>query len=878
MIFLETVYRIKNWFLNLVRPGKREREMKVEIESHLELDKERSIRSGMTPAEARKISLRQFGHVDGLKEECRDSWGTRVVTDLIRDLRYSIRSLWKSKVFSFAVVTTLALCIGANTTVLSALYSLILKPLPVENPERLVQLFNVVEGRLASDRASKSSWNQYSELRTRKDLFEGCALRVRKTKAIRRDTVVRRLNGYGVSSEFFELVNAKPVLGRFFLPEEVDPGPGHVVVLPQRVWETEYDADPNVLGQQIHFDAEASYAIIGVAPRSLETFDYESRFIIPYHVTARDRNPAEGRYQAWSFDLWLRLKPGVSRAMALQQIRAMERRWYEEEADADARNSYKTYKDVAFDRPHPLTGSLYLLEGGSLLVLLVGCFNVMTLIVSRSNQRRLELTIRSSLGAGQSSLRRLMLCECSLLVAAAVCLGMTLALSGTYMVNEYLSVLSPMTVPISLDYATLFITLAMTIGLVGAMGLLPLEIFRKTGFLERVDSSQRTASVSGFSRRLSDGMVVGQVAIAFIMLVGAGLLFRSFQNVLAVDPGFDASQIVEGRLDWGTIHPRYKKRSDAAVLKQRVHAAMQEIPGVESVSLSMHNMFSADQRGGEFVGHLVSPEFFTTMNMPIIEGRGFQQGDTDQVKVVDELFARRFFPDRSPIGYEADVNQLLASGNAAPGIVGVVRRANLRGLEDRDGVPIVYRSRPLKDGWWEYSIFLRTSRPAASVMSDMRAKIREVDPQLHLSYTRPLDAALDEMLVSRRGMTLLLLFFAGLALLLSLIGVYAVLSYDVAQRRREIGIRGAIGANRSEVLGMVLRQGASKAGIGLALGFLASLYLTRFLEKQLFDVAAVDPWTYIVAGLSFATVALVASYLPARRAIRIDPLEALRVE
>ncbi len=891
------VREIGNWLKSLFRSNAISEEINEELEQHIEFLTAEFVAKGMSPEVARKAALKKFGNVESLKEDCRDIRGTRVVMDLIRDIRVTVYSLRKSSGFSLAVIIPLVLCIGANTTVLSALYGIVLKPLPIENPERVVQLFNFSKERNSSgvkNLHSSSSWNQYSDLKKRSDLFEGCALRWRVKKLVSRDASFSMINGQKVTAGFFDLMGAKPLLGRFFLPEEVDPGPGHVVVLTQTAWENEYDSDPNVIGQELLFEESISYTIIGVAPRNMEAFEQQARFFIPWEVDNRDRNFARGRYNAFSNDLWLRLKKDVSREAALEQIREMERDWYEEIANADARRSFKSYDRFEFDLPHPLAGSLYLLEGGSFLILLVGCFNVMTLVLSRVNQKRHELSIRTALGSAKSRLRRLMLVENILLIIVAVGVGMILAWGGTMVINEYLSVLSPATGPIELDLTVFVVTLVLMTGVVIVMSLLPLEILWRAGLLQRVDSSQRTSSAGGFSRKLSNGMIVGQVAIAFVMLIGAGLLFRSFQNVRSVDPGFEANQVVQGQLDYATVKPFYRWR-DLPDLRKRILAGMKEIPGVESVSFSMYRMFSADPRRegrnfrirGEPLDpshvrntHTVTPELFTTMGIPILEGRSFNSGDDHNSIIVDELFARRYFKDRSPVGAEVHWNPTSPPPLGQPWqrIVGVAARVNFLGQEQRDGVPFEYQCWPIDAGGWEYTILLRTSRDTEGVIRDMRATLREIDPRLPLSYASSLQESLDEMLLSRKGITLLLLSFAGLALLLSLLGVYAVLAYDVLQRRREIGIRMALGASKQQVYLLILRNGLMKTFIGLGLGIFGSTVLSRFLSSFLFDITSFDLLTYIATVSLFVIAALAACYLPARRAANLDPLKILTVE
>lgn len=890
-------HRARKAISDLFHHDRIEREMDEEIESFLDMSAEEQERAGTTPREACRAARARFGGVEAVKEDLRDMRVGAALYSVARDLRHSARFLWKDRVFSFGVVTILALCIGANTAVLSGLYSLILRPLPVANADRVVQLFNFSKDAPSNSFYSASSWNQYRDLKQRADLLEAVTLRQSVTELLTRGSEVQLVRGHKVTADFFDFMGAKPVLGRFFTPEEADPaGPGDVIILTQSAWESDYGADRGVIGSQLRIDDMNAGAIhctiIGVAPRNLETFDAEAKYFAPFRFFNKDiSNPATARYLS-EIDLWLRLREGVGRQAALSQIRAIERHWYEEVADASGRRGYERGGEVAFDLPHPLEKSLYLLEAGSLMILLACCFNVAILVLGRVQKRDHELSIRSALGAGKWTLRRLMLVESAQLIGAATVAGLALACVGIHLANQYLAVISPKSLPVELDSAVLAATLVVTGGVMIVMGLVPFEVLWKTGLLHRPDNAQQTASQGSFARSLNDGMTVAQIAVAFVLVIGAGLLVRSFQNVIAVDPGFAARQIVQGRLDWRTIYPFYKGRTGAAALKRRIHDAMLEIPGVESVGFSMAAMLGADGRTaipfqlhGEpkdpsrlRLGHMVSPDFFETMGIPILEGRGFNSSDDINSVIIDESFARRYFKDRNPIGAEMSIEDPHPTGEPWERIVGVSGRANFQGLEQRDGAPIVYIYNPVDHSDWEYTIFLRTSRPAGAVVRDMRVKLREIDPRLPLSDAGSLDEALDNQLVARRLMTVLLASFAALALLLSLIGVYAVLTNNVLRRRREFGIRIALGAPRPRVCLGILASGLMKALVGLALGSMGTIALGRLLTGLLFDVASLDPLTYAAAISVFLLTAAVASALPAWRAAAVDPIRALRLE
>lgn len=858
----------------------------AEIAHHIEERRDALIRQGLDPSAADREARRVFGNVERTRvtlmrigKVARAAAAMRRGVELIsRDARHATRSLRRAPGFSLAVVLTLALCIGVNAAVLSTLYDLVIAPVPASEPERTVKLFNLRERRSANNAHSESSWSQYVDLRERTAMFDGAALLTPLTKLVAYDGTVQRLEGQAATSELFDIMGASPVVGRFFRPDEVDPGPGRVIVLSQSFWESRFAADSGVIGRDVVLDDGVPHTIIGVAPRRLEALDYAARFTVPYPVQARERDPARGRYQAHSHDLWLRLRPGVTRDVARQRIRDIEREWFDRVADAEGRRVFQDYDArVAFDLPHPLGRSLYLVQGGSLLVLLAGCFNVVTLFAIRGRRRGRELAIRRAMGAGGVALRRLVLVESLGLASVAAATGLALAWGGTLGINRYLAALSPHTMPIAVHAAGVIGTVAVSVAVAGVCGLLSVEVGRR-GRPEALRGS-RAATLHGIA-------IAAQAAVGFIMLIGAGLLFTSFHNVVSVEPGFAAGQVVEGRLDFSTVQTFYPSRRDAGALERRIVDAVADIAGVESVALSMFPMFSRDLRAGgrNFMSgaaaatpppaaHIVSPGFFRTMGIPILSGRACAAADDMRVVVVDALFAERYFDGMDPVGLEMPRDE---PGIPPARIIGVSGRAHLRGREQRDIQPFAYYCEPIERGWWEYSILLRTDRPATDAVHDLERTLRRIDPRLPLSYTHSLREALDEMVVARRGLTMLLGSYSALAVALAVMGVHTVVAMAVAQRRREIGIRVALGARPRAIYRLVLGNGLGALVIGIGIGFAGAVALSGALERFVFDVNTLDPATFAIAAAVFIAATAMACLGPARRATAIDPAATLR--
>ncbi|HEX2862051.1 MAG TPA: FtsX-like permease family protein, partial [Lacunisphaera sp.] len=679
-----------------------------------------------------------------------------------------------------------------------------------------------------------------------------------------------------------------------FTPEEEPPGRDRVLVLSYDFWQTHYQADPGVIGRILHAGG-LDYTIVGVAPPSVAVLSKPTCFFQVYAPNPNRLKP-EARYNRDCI-LYARLRPGVSLAAGLGQLTALERRFREEQASPQLRTFLEAggYRLAA----NPLgTGEvvgdlklLWLLQGGALLVLLIGGVNVVNLFLSRMNARRSELAIRVALGAGQGTLLRQVLVESFLLTGAAAVAGFAFAWGAIRVFNTYLPILSRMAPPVTLPWPVVGAVVAAAAVISVVIGLFPHLLLWRTG-LRLGDTRGATAGSGG--RTASGVLVITQVAVATILLVGAGLMIRSFAKVLAVDPGFDAAHIVQGRI---ALPPRYRERAANLDVQRRILTAMREIPGVENAAQVPGFVLVPNETGDPFTIrddvrstgqtpplayiYPVSPEYFSAMGMKVLEGRAFTGADDwskDPVVVVDQAFVDRYSAGRMVLGRELGPGE----GERPPDyrwarVVGVVNRANLRGLEQRDSLPFIFIP---TNGWTApgFNLVVKSSRPAADVLRDIRTKLRAIDPTLPLYATGSLQEGIDSMLLPRRGIMLLLAVFSGLALLLAAIGLYGVLAYDVTQRTREIGIRGALGATRAQIVTLVLNQSIWRTACGLGVGLAGSWFLTRSLQGLLFDITATDPLSYLAVGGTLLLVAGLASWLPARRAATVDPIVALRAD
>jgi putative ABC transport system permease protein len=821
-----------------------------------------------------------------------DSWLVRIAGGSASDLRQAVRRLRREKGFTAVTLLTLALCIGTTTAIFSMVYALLLKPLPFPEPTRIVEIYNTFH-KAGLDKMP-SNVVQYVDYKTNTHSYAAVGLWRLTDVMVGEEGAAERVTGAECTADMFDILRVSPEIGRFFTLDNSHPGADRVLVLTQAFWESHFHEDPGVLGQTLRVDGQ-NYQIIGVAPRSIAAFDARVRFIRPY---AYKPEAAHGGRFALFISLFARLKPGVPVSQALGEATALERHYYDSASPMtrqflDRAGHKIAVGPVQAERAEPVRSSLYLLQGGVAFVLLIGCVNVANLLLARANGRQSDLAIRSALGASQSAIARQLLIESLALTLAGSALGIGLAWGAVQIINRFSATMLPDMLPFALDGRVLGFAVVLSVVAGVLIGLLPVAHILRTNLAEVIHRTSRAASGGRGVRALSSVLVVGQVAVALILLTGAGLLIHSFANALAVDPGFDPHNLVTGRMALPTA---YRTQVRSTALQQQLLQALQDTPGVTDAALSTSVPFAgglpinalslketvlardAPQPGAYQVAASVG--YFQALHIPLVAGRFFVAADTTAARqpfIVDERFAQRYFPGRSAVGAHFTFGGIPAKDSDWPEIVGVVRTVPHNGVEDRSHIPFVYfplqRSNP-----GGLTLFVRSSRSLGDTVVALRAALRRVDPAIPLFDTGTVQAAIDDSFDHRRAVMLLLGGFAGLALFLSAIGIYGVLAYDVSQRTREIGIRGAIGASRPAIIGLIMRQGLWKTSLGLGIGLAGAMLLSHYMVDLLFELKTTDPWTYLSVCAILAVVAALASYLPARRAAKIDPLVALRVD
>lgn len=815
-----------------------------------------------------------------------------LLTGTVGDMRHSIRLLWKSKGMTAVTLLTLALCIGATTAVSSMVYALMLRPLPFDESENIVELYtSAVKAGLTQMPANVPFYLDYS---TNATSYEHVGLWTFFYGLVGADDATLRVPGARATAEIFDILRIQPLLGSFFTKEHNRPGNDQVVVLTQSYWLTQYDGSPEVLGRDITLDGQP-YKVIGVAPRIFEAFDARVQFLLPLSWPPAAENP-QGRYGVGT-QLFGRLKPGVLVDQADAEAKTIEKRYVD--AGPAALQQFVERSGMTMNvggmqeqRVQPVRSTLLLLQVGVAFVLLIGCVNVANLLLAGSNARQSELAIRSALGASRRMIARLLLMESLLLTSMGAVLGIGLAWAALRVANLYMASLLPQSLPAVLDLRVLGFAVVVTVTVGVLIGLIPVFHILRTNLMQVIQQSSRSTSSGRGVRALSSLLVMAQVAVALVLLTGAGLLIQSFARALNVDVGFSPNGVVTGSVALPRSHRATPEA--AAQIRERLVAAMREIPGVTSVSLAFATPFQgglpinaftlehdtlppgAPQPGAFRV--VVTPGYLETLGLTLLEGRFYEEADVTSgrpVFVVDQSFAERYFPGRSAIGGRFTFGGRPQNDADWPVIVGVVKDVPHNGVEERSGNPFIYQVLTVGQPG-VLTMFLRTERPSDDVVAVLREKIRGIDSSIPLFDAGPLAQAVDSSFDSRRALMQLLTAFAGLALFLSALGIYGVLAYDVSQRTREIGLRGAIGASRSRISGLILRQGLWKASVGVVIGLIGAAMLSRYMTSLLFEVEPTEPAVYLMVSAVLVVVAALASYLPAWRAARISPLEAMR--
>ena len=817
---------------------------------------------------------------------------------LIRDLRVAARVLARDRAFSLTAASTLAVCIGANAALFTVVHHVLLRPLPVPEPSRILLMSNLYPKAGATDSSNSGVPDYYDRLQA-VTVLESQAMFQTRSVSIGREGLPVRLQIVDATPSYFRVMGVSPALGRVFTDDEGEVGNDKRVVLSDALWHSQFGADPGVVGRDLRLNGQP-YTIVGVMPRTFQGLDPEVMLWRALAFTAEQRSDE----QRHSNNYWNvgRLKPGATLAQAQAQVDALnaanlERfpKYKELLINAGFRTQVIGFQDhlVRFVKP-----TLYLLWGGALFVLLIGCVNVANLALVRARSRLKELATRLALGAGRWQVARQLIAESLALTLVAAGAGLLLAMAALRALAALDLQGLPFGSDIHLDAIAVGYSLAISLAIGIVLGLVPVAAVLHANLSIVLRDAGRGTSVGRGGRIVRRTLAVTQVAFTFVLVVGAGLLLASFRRVAAVDPGFVSDRVLTASV----MLPRNRYDDDAKrrAFTDEALRRVRALPGVsaagatDTIPFGGYNSDSViiaegyQMKPGESIISpsqvTVSPGYFEATGVRLAKGRFFQDSDAGgqrPVVIVDEKLARRFWPDQDPIGRRlflpTDIDHLLAVTDKTVflDVVGVIKDVKLRDIaEGEKGVGAYYF--PMSQNTSSFLTFaVKTSGAPETVTGGLRSTMAALDPELPLFDVRTLAQRTETALVARRSSAMLSLTFGLVALLLSAVGVYGVLAYLVNQRTREIGIRMALGSSPLGIFDLVLREGLLLVGLGFALGGIGTALLKRSLESQLFDVRVTDPLVLTTAAAVLGTVALVACALPARRAAAIDPAIAL---
>ena len=801
-----------------------------------------------------------------------------------QDIKFGARMLTKSPAFSLVAVLTLALGIGANTAIFSVINGLLLRPLPYSEGEKLVFISEWAE----EVPGMSFSVENFKDLRDQNKVFDSIMAYRSQNYVLTGTDQPERLNGREVTVGMFDTLRLKPVIGRAFTPEEDKVGAERVVLLGDGFWTRRFARDPGILNQQLFLNGE-SFTVIGVLPANVHTSMRITDVFTPMMRREDQLGGADNRGNHPGIYVYARLKSGVTEEQARAEVVGIAKRLAETYPNSNARQSM-TMTNLHVALVEDTRPRLLVLFGAVLLVLLIACANVANLLLARSASRRQELAVRAALGAGRWRLVRQLLTESVLLSFVGALLGVLFAYWG---VRGLLAGLPPDTSlaeGVSINGSVLAFTAAIAV-LTGLLfGLAPAWQASRADVQMTLKEGNRSGHGRGH-RRLHGALVVAEIALAMILLVGTGLMLKSFWRVLQADGGFNPDRVLTASVSGPDI--KYKEPAQRLAFIEQIVSKVQAIPGVELAASALpllggwQSSFSVEGRPEPPPGQRpsaditrISPDYFRVMGMCLLQGRAFTEqdrADGAQVCMIDETFAKKHWPGDNPLGKRVKFGGADDKDNPWMEVVGVVNHVKHYGVDQDSRIEMYlpYTQSPIPS----FTLLVRTSGDPAGVTTAVSQAVRSVDADVPLYQVRTLESIVSDRVAERRLAAILISIFGTLALALAAVGIYGVMSYAVTQRSHELGIRMALGAQRHEIFKLVIGSGMLLAGIGLVIGFTAAFFgLAPLVASVLFHVTATDPPIYAISPLVLLAVALLAAWLPARRATRVDPMIALRYE
>lgn len=869
--------KIRSFVRNLFLSHRVETDLDQEVHSHLAMLIEENIRAGMPTEEAQRAARIELGGIEQVKEQVREKRIGNWLGSVISDCRYGLRQLRKSPGFTVVAVLTLALGIGANTAIYSVVNAVLFRPLPIRDPHRVVVLHDQFP-----------SWNlprtkvsplQFLEFSQRTDLFESSgALKTTNLNLTGRDQALR-LQVMEATAGLFPTLGIEPILGRGVTTNDEARGSTHVAVLSHRLWRRLFSSDRNAIGQRLKLDGD-SYEIVGVLPETLETLYPQVEVWVPARFSVESLTEAHRLYVDYTMLARLRKEVSLQQARTAMEIVAARFNGEGFEFGVEVR-------PIVDEQVGDARGALYILLAAVGLVLLVACSNVANLLLARNAGRTREIAVRAAIGAGRARLMTQLLMESLLLSFLGGAFGLLLA----YACLAGLIRMAPADLPhvdlIRLDADVLFFTLVVSFVAAMVFGLVPSFLSARTDLAKTLKEGGRGTS-SRVGRRLRAILVTSEIALALVLLVGSGLLLRSFAKVLDVQPGFDPGNLLTMRISPPSAI--YGNPTQLPLFSKTLLERISAVPGVVHASIATGIPFASDGYNGTFeirnrqaqpnepAAHAsvtyVTSSYFETLRIPLVRGRFFTPADLrygnwlnkGAVRIIDQALAKRFWPNSDPIGAEIGNNGQWAT------IVGVVGNVHDRDLATESEGTIYI------PGYGGTTLAVRTASDPMLLADVVREQVRAINGDVPVYDVQTVSGLVAASLERRRFAATLLTLFSLLAFVLALIGLYGVIAYLATERAPEIGLRMALGAQRTDVLSLMLTQGFWMASLGVALGLLGSLLVRPLIASQLFGVGPTDLFTLIAVSLLFLGTAAAAIFIPARRAMRVDPMVALRYE
>jgi putative ABC transport system permease protein len=876
---------------SLFRKEQVSHELDEELNGFLEMAAEEKMKEGMSRKEAIRAVRLERGNLEVTKEVVRSAGWESFVETCWQDLRFAARMLRKNPGFTAVAVVTLALGIGANTAIFSIMNATLFRPLPYRNANEIV----VVWGTQSGAGANRFSAPDFLDVKDQNIVFENVgAFGLVDFSTFTGQGSPERVNGGSATADFFRVLGVEPVLGRTFLPEEERLGRDHVVVLGYNVWRQRFGSDPNIVGQTIHLDAEP-YTVVGVLPSQFQfsiSDYYRPRDLWIPLVLPRSESQRGKNY----LNVIARLKSRTALRSAQADVDTIGARLaaeYPKVIPGFGMKLVPLHEQIVGE----MRAVLWILFGAVAFVLLIACTNVANLQLARASARQKEIVLRKALGASRGRIVRQLVTESVLLALIGGALGVILG-AGAIKLFAGLKPLDALHgAVVTVDSAVFGFSLILSLVTGILFGLAPAFQSTSIGLAESLKQAGRTSASAASGPRLRKLLAVTEVALSMVLLIGAGLLIRSFVRLLDVKPGFDPRNILTFPIEL----PRYSYPDSArqSAFYARAMEAVRGLPGVIAVGAINDLPLTGDSDADGFSiegssptdainlpsaqDRLVTPDYFQAMGIPLVAGRTFTEADTigaPPVVLINQSLARQLFADKDPIGQRLKFGPPTAS-TPWKTIVGVVGDVRHFGLNIQPSIEIYtpYQQDSLPYNPLNYMNFVvRTAAEPNGLANAVLRQIEDVDKELPLPAARTMETVYATSISERRFNVLLLGLFAGLALILATVGIYGVISYSVVRQTHDIGVRLALGASRQEILQLILREGLTLALIGVLIGLAGAFVATRVLSAMLYEVAATDAPTFLGMGLMLLLVTLLATYVPARRAVRVDPMVALRYE